>query len=82
MKKFMLSVLGIYLICCVCSFAIDKYLGNKLPSIALPEAAHHNTIGELPIVEMADDGVFAEEDGVEDRFKNIFRLRTSSMERL
>ena len=37
----------------------------SLPQITLPKFAQHNTIGELPIVEMADDGVFAEVDGKE-----------------
>ncbi len=37
----------------------------RLPQITLPKGAQHNTIGELPIVEMADDGVFAEIDGAE-----------------
>ena len=44
------------------------YMTNKeLPKIMLPKAMQHNTIGELPIVEMADDGVFSEIDGTEHR---------------
>ena len=37
----------------------------RLPSIALPKFAQHNTIGELPIVEMWDDKGFYEIDGME-----------------
>ena len=37
----------------------------ETPQIVLPEIAHHNNLGELPIVEMADDGVFSEIDGEE-----------------
>lgn len=38
---------------------------DKLPSILFPKGAQHNTFGELPIVEIADDGVFSEIDGEE-----------------
>ena len=37
----------------------------KLPSISLPKGAQHNTIGELPFVEVMDDGDFYEIDGGE-----------------
>ena len=39
---------------------------DKLPPISLPKGAQHNTIGELPFVEVMDDGDFYEEDGAED----------------
>lgn len=38
---------------------------NNLPSISLPKDAQHNTFGELPIVEVMDDGNFYEVDGQE-----------------
>ncbi len=39
----------------------------ETPQISLPEAAHHNTIGELPFVEVMDDGDFYEVDGAEEK---------------
>ena len=39
---------------------------DKLPYISFPKGAQHNTFGELPIVEMADDGDIYEVDGAED----------------
>ena len=53
---------------------------DKLPSISLPKGAQHNTLGELPFVEVMDDGNFYEIDGEENdscweyarkEFKNI-----------
>lgn len=41
---------------------------DKLPQILFPIGAQHNTLGELPIVEMADDGAFAEVDGKETEY--------------
>ena len=38
---------------------------DKLPPISLPKGAQHNTFGELPFVEVMDDGDFYEEDGEE-----------------
>lgn len=37
----------------------------KSPQIIFHKSLQHNTIGELPIVELADDRVFAENDGEE-----------------
>ena len=36
-----------------------------LPLVVLPKGAQHNTFGELPIVEILDDGDFFEIDGAE-----------------
>jgi hypothetical protein len=49
----------------------------KMPKIVFPKAAHHNTIGELPIVEIMDDGDFYEKDGDEERLreKKVFLLQ-------
>lgn len=42
-------------------------LNNKsLPTIKLPRAMQHNTFGELPVVEIWDDGDFFVENGDED----------------
>jgi len=57
------TILGLVI---VIIFILWSFKDMKLPSIKLPKDAHHNTIGELPIVEMADDGVFAEVDGAEE----------------
>jgi len=51
-----------------CLLGLSKY---SLPNIIFPKSAQHNTIGELPIVEMADDGVFAEVDGAESTVDEI-----------
>ena len=61
-----------------CSLYILKI--KNLPQIKLPKAMQHNTIGELPIVEMADDGVFAEVDGVEENYRKkiYYRNRTQA----
>jgi len=48
---------------------LSKY---SLPQITLPKLAQHNTFGELPIVEMADDGVFAEVNGAEAEYASIW----------
>lgn len=41
------------------------WIDPELPQIKLNKEFQHKTIGELPIVEMADDGAFAEIDGME-----------------
>ncbi len=38
----------------------------NLPMISLPKGMQHNTVGELPLVEVMDDGDFFEKDGDED----------------
>jgi len=56
--------ISIYLV--GCSFiGLWAFQGLPLPQIELPKFAQHNTFGELPIVEMMDDGAFAEVDGAE-----------------
>ena len=49
----------------LCGILLGRLDVMKLPSIELPQFVQHQTFGELPIVEMADDGVFAEKDGDE-----------------
>ena len=53
---------------------------NKLPYISFPKGAQHNTFGELPIVEMADDGNFFEIDGEEYNTKNGWYYKNSKGE--
>jgi len=62
MKK---KILGI-IILVIMAFITVFLLNNRLPQITLPEAMHHNTIGELPFVEVMDDGNFYEVDGAEE----------------
>ncbi len=50
----------------------------KLPSIMLPKFAQHNTLGELPIVEVADDGDFYEKDGEEYNYFSKIREERSN----
>lgn len=58
-QKLTLLIVGLTVLMLVCiSF-------EKLPNIELPTFAHHNTIGELPFVEVMDDGDFYERDGDE-----------------
>lgn len=61
MNKIELMIIVLWV--CFCIYCVLPH--DKLPPILLPKGAQHNTIGELPIVEMADDGVFAEKDGEE-----------------
>jgi len=63
MRFISILIIGILSISILILGAIEHYY--ILPQISLPKSAQHNTIGELPIVEMADDGVFAEVDGAE-----------------
>jgi len=53
-------------------FALSMTAKYNLPPISLPKLAQHNTFGELPIVEMMDDGVFAEVDGAEYEVNNYW----------
>jgi len=46
-------------------FGLMMTARHDLPQISLPKFAQHNTFGELPVVEMMDDGVFSEVDGAE-----------------
>lgn len=55
----------------LCFFGLVIVGVMELPQISLPKFAQHNTIGELPIVEMADDGVFAEIDGAEATYTEL-----------
>lgn len=60
--KFRILIMGLMVFC----FGLFVYLQQmNLPNIELPQVVQHRTFGELPIVEMADDGVFAEKDGAE-----------------
>lgn len=53
-------------------FLIGIYVSGKATiQIILPKGAQHNTIGELPIVEMADDGNFYEKDGAEEAERKL-----------
>lgn len=56
-----------------------QLLYPKLPYIILPKGIQHNTIGELPLFEVIDDGDFYEEDGKEDK---IFQVTTKTGEKL
>ena len=62
MKKWALVICWVIII--GCSLYILKI--KNLPQIKLPKAMQHNTIGELPIVEVADDGDVYIENGDED----------------
>lgn len=42
----------------------------NLPPIIFPKEAQHKTIGELPIVEIMDDGDFYEKDGLENQLND------------
>lgn len=61
----MRKTLGILLFLMFTSYLISYYLPD-LPYITLPKGAQHNTLGELPIVEVIDDGDYNEVDGEEE----------------
>lgn len=44
---------------------------KDLPPITLPAEFQHKTIGELPVVEVMDDGDFYEKDGDEDKYYDV-----------
>ena len=58
----------ILLVLFVCAITIPFLDIKNLPPISLPKGAQHNTLGELPIVEVADDGDFYEKDGEEELY--------------
>ena len=61
MNRFQLTIL-----CLLIILMLLIYLSKlNLPPIYLPKIMQHNNIGELPIVEVADDGDFFEKDGKE-----------------
>ena len=68
MRISLLMFLLIWLLVGIYHFLETKY---DLPQIKLPRAAQHNNLGELPIVEMADDKAFYEVDGQEDRERKV-----------
>ena len=55
----------IFILLCWCVFGLAILQPKNLPSIILPKFAQHKTIGELPFIEMMDDGDFYEMDGSE-----------------
>ena len=52
MRYFLFSV-SVLLMACLVWLVLPH---SKLPYISFPKGAQHNTLGELPIVEMADGG--------------------------
>ena len=61
------TILGIFIATVLTALMFLEKI--KLPMIFLPKGAQHNTIGELPIVEVMDDGDFYEKDGDEEKYR-------------
>ncbi|HEY9874552.1 MAG TPA: hypothetical protein V6D12_14015 [Candidatus Obscuribacterales bacterium] len=87
MRVLVIYWIVIFLIFLAFSFFIKDF---KFPPIQLPRSAQHNTLGELPVVEVMDDGDYYERDGEEnfscyerwvERITEVCRNKESIIER-
>ena len=67
----MKGITGFIIVVVLCALMCIDEIKN-LPAIVLPEFMQHNTIGELPFVEVMDDGDFYEVDGEEGKHKSFW----------